>query len=90
MTRTNPLITSKIEREIYKSLANAEVPLMRTRLHERQAYKAIFVRKLALHELDASINGLEAAKQNATTLAEEVIDLIAENQAAGREEHAHV
>jgi len=90
MTRTNPLITTKIEREIYKSLDNAEVPLMRTRLHERQAYKAIFVRKMALNELDASINGLEAAMENAAALAEEVIDLIAAKQAGGKEENAHV
>jgi chromosome partitioning protein len=83
MTRTNPLITTKIESEIYKSLANAEVPLMRTRLHERQAYKAIFVRKVALQELDDSINGLAAASENAASLAEEVIDLIAAKQAAG-------
>jgi len=90
MTRTNPLITTKIESEIYKSMANAEVPLMRTRLHERQAYKAIFVKKLALNELDSSINGLEAAKENAASLAEEVIDLIAAKQVGSHEEHAHV
>jgi chromosome partitioning protein len=76
MTRTNPLITSKIEKEIYRSLANAEVPLMNTRLHERQAYKAIFVRRQTLHELDSDVNGLEAARENAETLAAEVIDLI--------------
>lgn len=90
MTRTNPLITTKIEKEIYKSLDKAAVPLMRTQLHERQAYKAIFVRRVALNELDGSINGLEAAIENAGTLAAEVIDLIAAKQAGGREEHAHV
>lgn len=76
MTRTNPLITSKIEKEIYRSLANAQVPLMATRLHERQAYKAIFVRRQTLHELDTDVNGLEAARDNAEILAAEVIDLI--------------
>jgi chromosome partitioning protein len=89
MTRTSPLIPTKIEKEIYKSLANAEVPLMRTSLNERQAYKAIFVRKLALQELDDSINGLEAASENAASLAEEVIDLIAARQAAGDVEGVH-
>ena len=76
MTRTNPLITTKIEASIYKSLADANIPLMQTRLHERQAYKAIFVRREALAELDSSINGLDGARDNAERLANEVVELI--------------
>lgn len=76
MTRTNPLITTKIEAGIYKALADADISLMDTRLHERQAYKAIFVRRQALSELDRSINGLEGALENAERLAGEVVDLI--------------
>lgn len=80
MTRTNPLITTKIEAGIYQSLANAGIALMKTRLHERQAYKAIFVRRVALNELDATVNGLEAAVENAERLAAEVVDLITNTQ----------
>lgn len=76
MTRTNPLITTKIEAGIYKSLADAKIPLMQTRLHERQAYKAIFVRRQALAELDSSINDLDGARDNAERLANEVVELI--------------
>ena len=76
MTRTNPLITTKIESGIYQALAEADIALMKTRLHERQAYKAIFVRRTTLSELDRSINGLEAALDNAERLASEVVDLI--------------
>ena len=76
MTRTNPLITTKIEAGIYQALGDAQISLMKTRLHERQAYKAIFVRRVTLSELDLSINGLEAAKENAERLASEVVDLI--------------
>ena len=76
MTRTNPLITTKIEAGIYKALADADISLMNTRLHERQAYKAIFVRRQALNELDRSINGLDGALENAERLAGEVVDLI--------------
>jgi chromosome partitioning protein len=76
MTRTNPLITTKIEAGIYKALAQANIALMKTRLHERQAYKAIFVKRVALNELDAGTNGLEGAKENAERLAEEVVELI--------------
>ena len=76
MTRTNPLITTKIEVGIYKALADANIALMKNRLHERQAYKAIFVRRVTLSELDDSINGLTAAKENAERLASEVVDLV--------------
>jgi len=76
MTRTNPLITTKIEAGIYKALADADISLMKTRLHERQAYKAIFVRRQALNELDNSINGLDGALENAERLAAEVVELI--------------
>ena len=76
MTRTNPLITTRIEKGIYRALADASIALMKTRLHERQAYKAIFVRRLALSELDDSVSGLEAARENAERLADEVVHLI--------------
>ncbi len=76
MTRTNPLITTKIEAGIYQALADSKIALMTTRLHERQAYKAIFVRRLTLGELDDSINGLPAAVENAERLASEVVDLV--------------
>lgn len=80
MTRTNPLITTKIEAGIYQSLASAGIALMKTRLHERQAYKAIFVRRVALSELDATVNGLPGAIENAERLAAEVVDLITNAQ----------
>ena len=88
MTRTNPLITTKIEAGIYQALEEARIPLMKTRLHERQAYKAIFVRRVTLSELDFSINGLEAARENAERLASEVVDLITA-QTRGELQHAN-
>ena len=88
MTRTNPLITTKIESGIYKALADANIALMKTRLHERQAYKAIFVQRVTLSELDQSINGLEAAKDNAERLASEVVELITRTTEGGKYVHA--
>ena len=85
LTRTNPIITTKIEREIVGALSGAELPMMKTKLHERQAYKAIFVRRLALHELDPTqINGLSEAVKNADDLADELVDILAP-AAAGQE-----
>lgn len=78
LTRTSPIIATRIEREIIVALDNAALPIMRTKLHERQAYKAIFVRRLGLHELDpAQINGLPEAMKNADDLADELVDILA-------------
>lgn len=77
LTRTSPIITTRIEREILAALESASLPVMRTKLHERQAYKAIFVRRLALHELEAAqINGLSEAIKNAEELADELVDVL--------------
>ena len=89
MTRTNPQITTKIEASIYRSLSKAGIPLLSVRLHERQAYKAIFVERLALSELGVSVNGLETAKENAERLAEEVVELITVKAGAEELRHAH-
>jgi chromosome partitioning protein len=78
LTRTSPIITTRIEREIVNALEASGLPLMRAQLHERQAFKAMFVRRLALHELDASqVNGLQEALRNAQGLAEELVDVLA-------------
>jgi len=77
LTRTNPIIATKIEKEIIAALTAADLPLLAIRLHERQAYKAVFVRRLALHELDATqVNGLAEALTNAQQLADEVVDVV--------------
>ena len=77
LTRTSPIISTRIEREIISALSSAKLPLMKTRLHERQAYKAVFVRRLALHELDpAKVNGLPEALANAQQLADELVDIL--------------
>ena len=88
MTRTNPQITTKIEAGIYRSLSKAGIPIMTTRLHDRQAYKAIFVERLALSELGDNVNGLDAARTNAERLAEEVVELITKQTSGGEIRHA--
>jgi chromosome partitioning protein len=80
LTRTSALIPTKIEKEILQSLRNANLPMFNTALNERQAYKAIFVRRLALNELDPShVNGLPEAMENAQRLVNEMVDIITGN-----------
>ena len=82
-TRTSAAIATRIDRKIMASLQAAEVPSLSTHLHERAAYKSMFVDKLTLDELDpAQVNGLEAARENALRLALELVALVADKKAA--------
>ena len=84
LTRTNPAISTRIEKEIVGALANAGLPLLRTHLNERQAFKAMFVRRLALSELDpGQVNGLPEALRNADRLADELVDVLSPRAAEG-------
>ena len=77
LTRTSPQIPTKAERMIVEDLAGAGISCLKTHLHQRTAYQAMFAYKLALHELAASeINGLPAAIANAQAFATEVADVI--------------
>jgi len=83
-TRTSPAIATRIDRKIMASLEAAGIAMLKTQLHERAAFKSMFVDKLALDELDpAQVNGLAAARENALALALELIALV-----AGRKEAA--
>ncbi len=76
-TRTSAAIATRIDRKIVSSLEDAAIPSLKTHLHERSAYKAMFVDKLALDELDpTNVNGLEAARENALKLAFELISIV--------------
>jgi chromosome partitioning protein len=75
-TRTSAAIPSRIDKKIIASLAAASIPALATHLHERSAYKAMFVDKLTLDELDpTAVNGLEAARENAMKLALELVSV---------------
>lgn len=75
-TRTSAAIPTRIDKKIIASLEAASIPSFQTHLHERSAYKAMFVDKLALDELDpTAVNGLEPARENAMKLAFELISV---------------
>jgi chromosome partitioning protein len=77
LTRTSPLIATRLEREIVAVLHAAELAQFTAHLNERQAFKAVFARRLALHELDASqVTGVAEAMANAEKLADELVDVL--------------
>jgi chromosome partitioning protein len=80
-TRTSPQIPTRNEKLITEELRSAGIPLLRTHLHQRSAYQALFAYRKALEELDpALVNGLAAALENASQLASEVVDLVRDLQ----------
>jgi chromosome partitioning protein len=77
LTRTSPQIPTRNERLILAELRTSGVPALKTHLHQRTAYQAMFTYKLALDELDPdAVNGLETALANAAQLAAEAIDIV--------------
>jgi chromosome partitioning protein len=74
-----------LEKEIAGVMAKAKLPTFKTHLHERQAFKLMFARRLALDELGVGkVSGLDKAIANAKALAEEFI------QMANTKEPTHV
>jgi chromosome partitioning protein len=77
LTRTSPLIQTGLEKEIAGVMAKANLPTFKMHLHERQAFKLMFARRLALDELDTSkVSGLDKAIANAEALAKEFAQVV--------------
>ncbi len=74
-TRTKPGIATRDEKVIRDTLTASGVPLFRTDLAERAAYRSMFTFRQSLEELDpAAVNGTDKAIENADALVAEIID----------------
>jgi chromosome partitioning protein len=68
------------EREIRQSLEKNGLPLMKTTLCERPAYRGLFKLDATIGELpEATINGLPSARRNAADYIAEVIAILKES-----------
>src|SRR4051794_24953551 len=73
LTRTSPAIPTRVERKIIDEMSPRGIPALKTHLHERAAFKALFEYKSTLAEHDpAKVNGLAAALANAEPFTDEV------------------
>lgn len=77
VTRTSVLIPTTLERKIKASLLAADLPCFQQHLHERQAYKLIFDRRLALDEM-TDVKGIDRAIGEADSLAAELAAVLTE------------
>jgi chromosome partitioning protein len=74
-TRTKPGFATRDERVIRDTLAGAGVPMLRTDLAERAAYRSMFTFRQSLEELDpTAVNGVDKAIENADALVGEILE----------------
>ncbi len=73
-TRSNPALQPKTQRHIEERFAELGVPVMATRLYDREAFRAIFSFGGSLASLgDKGVGNIAAAKANARDFAAEVV-----------------
>src|SRR6202050_2056102 len=76
-TRTNSAIRPRTLQHIREEFQKHKVPSLRTQMHEREAFKAIFSFGGTLESLDATqVSNREAAIKNARELTGEVLTLL--------------
>lgn len=81
-TRTNPIIRTRTTTHIAKGLRDAGIPVLKTELHEREAYRAMFSFRQTLEGLNpAEVSNIDKAIANAEAFVGEVVDLLRENLA---------
>lgn len=80
MTRTNPAIQPRTYRAIVAQFEDAGIDMFATRLHDREAYRAMRSFGGALGDLpQEEVSGIEKASANAAEFAAEVIAKLKEN-----------
>jgi len=82
-TRTSVAIRTRTFQSIEDEFAENQIPMLRTHLNERDAYRALFAFGGALSGLDpAQVSNIAAAKANALLFANEVVKTLRPKKAA--------
>lgn len=77
LTRTNPAIRTRTLKHIQQGLIDAGIPVFRTELNEREAFRAMFSFRQPLEHLnEADVANLDKAIFNAERFANEVIETL--------------
>lgn len=77
LTRTNSAIRTRTLRHIEQGLINAGVPVFKTELNEREAFRAMFSFRQPLEHLnETEVANLDKAIHNAENFAREVIETL--------------
>lgn len=74
LSRTSPVIKTRLETDLAAQLERNGLPLMRNQLNERAAFKSVFAYKTSLYELDPEkVNGIPKAIENAEAVTKEIV-----------------
>lgn len=88
-TRTNPAIQPKTQRHIEERFGELGVPVFRTKLFDREAFRAMFSFGGSLSSLiDKGLSNLPAARTNALDFTAEVIDKLRGRSSSSQQEVA--
>lgn len=83
LTRTNPAIKTRTLKYIEQGLIDAGIPVFKTELNEREAFRAIFSFQQTLENLDPSdVANIDKALINAKQFTNEVIETLRKFQKA--------
>jgi len=77
LTRTNPVIRTRTLKHIQNGLIEAGIPVFKTELHEREAFRAMFSFRQPLEYLDGiDVANIDKAIKNAEDFAKEVVETL--------------
>lgn len=89
LTRTSPIIRTRTMGHIQGGLSDAGIPMFKTQLHEREAFRAMFSFMQPLETLDPKdVPNLDKAVANAKEFTAEIIERLREGR--GKTEKAKV
>ncbi len=81
LTRTNTVVKTRNERMILDELRAQNIPMLANHLNQRVAFSSMFTWGQTLEELDEErVNGLQAARDNAKQIANELVELVIASQ----------
>jgi len=76
-TQTNPAVRARTLRNLEDQFRQSDVPVLKTYLHDRDAYRAMFVFGGGLSTLDpAEVRNIPAARANADAFVREIISFL--------------
>ena len=77
LTRTNVTIRTRTMAHIHRGLADADIPVLKTELNEREAFRAMFSFQQPLEKLDpVDVSNIDKAIVNAEQLTAEIVELL--------------
>jgi len=83
LTRTSPTLKPRTQQHIEKRLSELGLPVLQTRLIDREAYRAIFSFGGTLHGLTGkNVSNLATAVENARAFVSEVVGMVRSREAA--------